>query len=566
MFYSIVFIYFISISNKKINGQMCVHSSDPLVRCTTQGLIRGSRLDFLVNTSNLTATSIEPQSVYRFVGIPYGEPPSGEKRFRKPIPKRPWSRGLIYNTTRLANSCYQMIIDVFNTTGEKIWAPFTPLSEDCLYLNIWTPITARNQQPLAVMVWIYGGGFTAGSVRYKMLIILKKILLFQSTLGVYDGSILSSTQNVIVVSIEYRVDSLGFLYLGTSDAPGNQGLYDQQLSLEWIYKNIENFGGDRNRITLFGESAGAVAVGIHLLSPQSRPYFTNAILQSSGPSAKWAVLEPQIAKYRSEKFLNRFTRYIIERYESGLNDSEYNSIPRECQKRLITIEEKFLCVKNYPILNHNHFRSSWALESYNGGPVGYTFVPTIDGDFIPYDPEQMLIKGDYKKCPLLLGVNKDEGSYFIIYLPHGNMSIDSWAYVDYKTFKQAIKEYFRYMPTYPIERAPMLLESILQTYTQWNDYNNTLQNAIQLNLAVGKNLFFLNQIIYLMIFILQATIISHVLRCFLLIFMPKIIFHCIFIILLYVHRQVHGINGWVYFMVIRSLSFLDCSHLIEIFS
>ncbi|CAF4298893.1 unnamed protein product [Rotaria sp. Silwood2] len=469
MFYSIVFIFIFYISNRKIIAQTCVHSSDPLVRCTAQGLIRGIRSDFSVNVSTLTTTTIESKSVYAFLGIPYAEPPNGEKRFRKPISKRPWPRGTIYDATKLPNSCYQMIIEFFNTTGEKIWAPFTPLSEDCLYLNIWTPITAQQQQPLAVMIWIYGGGFTSGS----------------STLRIYDGSILASTQNVIVASMEYRVESLGFLYLGTSDAPGNQGLYDQLLAVEWIYKNIKNFGGDPQRISLVGESAGAVSVGLHLLSPKSRPFFHNAILESAGPSAKWAALSPQIAKFRSEKFLDIFTRYITERYESGPTDPEYEFIPRQCQKRMLTIEDKFQCIKNYPILSQNHFRSSWALESYNGGPVGYTFVPTIDGDFIPYDPEQMLIKGDFKKCPILLGVNKDEGSYFNVYVPYGNLSIDSWPYVDYKTFKHAIKEYFRYMPTYPTERAPMLLESILQTYTRWHDYNNTVQNAIQLSLAVG---------------------------------------------------------------------------------
>ena len=304
----------------------------------------------------------------------------------------------------------------------------------------------------------------------------------------YDGSILASTQNVIVVSIEYRVESLGFLYLGTNDAPGNQGLHDQLLAIEWVNKNIRNFGGDPQRITLFGESAGAVSVGLHLLSPKSRPLFNNAILESSGASAKWAVLSPQIAKYRSEKFLDVFARYITERFEAGPNDQEYAFIPRECQKKMETTQDKFLCVKNYPILSKDHFRSSWALESYNGGPIGYTFVPTIDADIIPYDPEIMLRKGDFKKCPLLLGVNKDEGSYFIIYVPQGNMSLDSWAHVDYRTFKNAMKEYFRYFPTYPTERGPMLLETILQMYTIWNDFNNTLQNAIQLNLAVGKRL------------------------------------------------------------------------------
>lgn len=471
MFYLIIIenlLLFISIVN--VNGQTCVYSSDPLVRCTTQGLVRGLRSDFTINTSNSTATSIESKSVYAFLGIPYAEPPEGEKRFRKPIPKKSWPRSTIYNATVLPNSCYQMIIEWFNNTGERMWIPFTPLSEDCLYLNIWTPINAKQQQkPLAVMIWIYGGGFTSGS----------------STLEIYDGSILAATQNVIVASMEYRMETLGFLYLGTPDAPGNQGLHDQSLAIEWIYKNIKNFGGDPNRISLFGESAGAVSVGLHLLSPRSRPYFNNAILESAGPSAKWAVVSANIAKYRSERFLTEFTRQISKRFETGPEDPEYSYIPRECQKRMITMQEKFLCVKNYPIISQNHFRTSWGIESYKGGPVGYNFVPAVDADFIPYDPEIMLKNGDFKKCPLLLGVNRDEGSYFIVYLAQGNMSIETWPYVDQKTFRHAIEQYFPYIPAYPTERPPMILESILQTYTRWHDHNNTIQNAIQLNLAVG---------------------------------------------------------------------------------
>ena len=168
MFHSILLFL---LTFDQIDGQTCSYSSDPLVRCTTEGLIRGIRSNFLVNTSNSTTLLTEPQSVYSYLGVPYGEPPDGENRFRKPIGKRPWARGTIYNATNLHNSCYQMIIDFLNVTGEQIWAPFTPLSEDCLYLNIWTPANARPQQPLlAVMVWIYGGGFASGTVRQYQLL------------------------------------------------------------------------------------------------------------------------------------------------------------------------------------------------------------------------------------------------------------------------------------------------------------------------------------------------------------------------------------------------------------
>ncbi|CAF2649008.1 unnamed protein product [Rotaria sp. Silwood2] len=208
---------------------------------------------------------------------------------------------------------------VFNTTGEQIWIPFTPLSKDCLYLNMWISINDQ-QEPLAVMVWFYGEGFVSES----------------STLRVYDGSILSSTQNVAIISIEYRVEFLGFLYLDTPDAPDNQDLFDQQLALEWIYRNLRNFGDDTQRIRLFADQL--------------------------------------------------------------------------------------------------------ALESYNSGFIGYTFVPTIDADFIPYDPEQIVSKRDFKRCSISLAVNKDEGTYFNVYIPYENMSIYSWSYVDYKTFQHAIKQ------------------------------------------------------------------------------------------------------------------------------
>ena len=372
---------------------------------------------------------------------------------------------------------------------------------------------------------------------------------------VYDGSILSGTQNVIVVSIEYRVESLGFLYLGTPDAPGNQGLHDQQLALQWLEKNIRYFGGDSQRVTLFGESAGAVSVGLHLLSPKSRSLFRNAILESSGPTGKWAVLTPQIAKYRAEKFLTAFTRYISERAaQLSSNDSTNVSIPIQCQQRLVTTEEKFSCVKAYPIVSVEHFRASWSLESYNGDPVGYTFVATIDGDFLPYDPEQMLVSGDFKRCSLLLGVNKDEGSYFNVYVPHGNMTFHSMADVDAQTFRWAMKEYFRHLPTYPIERSPMILESILQTYTLWNDLNNPLANAVQLSLAVGENLSLslcppCPVIGPTLCLFRQGIIISLVPLSIWLTSTLKRISPCTSTISRFDLRQVRGIRGWASFTV-----------------
>ena len=133
-----------------------------------------------------------------------------------------------------------------------MWNPNTPMSEDCLYINVAAP--RPRPENSAVLVWIYGGGFYSGS----------------ATLDVYDPKILSAEENIIVVSFQYRVASLGFLFAGTEDAPGNAGLFDQLMALQWVKDNIAQFGGNPENITLFGQGSGAASVGLHLLSPLSR--------------------------------------------------------------------------------------------------------------------------------------------------------------------------------------------------------------------------------------------------------------------------------------------------------
>jgi carboxylesterase type B len=134
----------------------------------------------------------------------------------------------------------------------------TPFSEDCLYLNIFAPnSSSADASGRAVMVYIYGGAFIQGS----------------SANPAFDGRVLAAYGDVILVSINYRVGVLGFLYLNTTDVPGNVGLLDQQLAIQWVHDNIKYFGGDANRITVFGESAGAMSTGLQLLSPLNRGQF-----------------------------------------------------------------------------------------------------------------------------------------------------------------------------------------------------------------------------------------------------------------------------------------------------
>ncbi|KAL8623008.1 hypothetical protein ACOMHN_027128 [Nucella lapillus] len=215
---------------------------------TTHGDVRGK------------VTSVLGRQVTVYWGIPYATIPA---RFQRPERAEGWEGVLEASTP--PPSCPE-IPDTLNI-------PLTPptttaFEEDCLYLNLWVPSGCEDQadkKGLAVLVWIHGGGLRFGS----------------STVATYNGQVLAATQCVIVASLNYRLGVLGFLSLGTAAAPGNVGLLDQVLALEWIHRNARNFGGSPQRITLFGESAGALSVAAHMVSPLSKHLFLRAIIQSA---------------------------------------------------------------------------------------------------------------------------------------------------------------------------------------------------------------------------------------------------------------------------------------------
>ncbi|CAL1292758.1 unnamed protein product [Larinioides sclopetarius] len=203
-------------------------------------------------------SQIEGLPVKAFLGIPYAKPPVGSLRFLKPNPVEPWDN--IFQANKQPPACMQY------TEGPFPWYDDMPgKSEDCLYLNIYTPFFASKGSKFAVLFWIYGGGYTIGSNR----------------MDVYDGSALAETEGVVVVTTNYRLGLFGFLTTNTSDAPGNMGMYDAVMALQWVYDNIEYFGGDKDRITLIGESAGSSAVSLLCVSPLTKGLFSRAIMQSA---------------------------------------------------------------------------------------------------------------------------------------------------------------------------------------------------------------------------------------------------------------------------------------------
>jgi para-nitrobenzyl esterase len=212
--------------------------------------------------------------VRNFLSIPFAEPPVGDNAWRPPVPREAWTEPL--DVTASGPSCPQ--------TTEGITTSFviTPDSDpDCLRLSIWSPDDAEG---LPVMFWIHGGGFTTGSGEEPY----------------YTGDELAE-DGVVVVNVNYRLGVQGFLATdelraeGDDGAVGNYGLQDQQLALAWVRDNIESFGGDPSRVTIFGESAGGFAVCAHLAAPASQGLFAQAVIQSGGGCNGFVPLESSLA-------------------------------------------------------------------------------------------------------------------------------------------------------------------------------------------------------------------------------------------------------------------------------
>lgn len=225
--------------NAQISNAYSLNSDPPTVR-VKQGQLRGSGTEVQV-----------------FKGIPYAAPSIGSLRWRPPSPSAEWNG--VRDATQFSHACMQTPSSDF---------PADTLSEDCLYLNVWTP--ARNPSArLPVMLWIHGGGFVAGSGSMKQ----------------YEGENLAR-KGVVVVTINYRLGVFGFLAHPelTQESPhhssGNYGLLDQIAALKWVQRNIAAFGGDSNRVTVFGESAGGTSIGYLLASPLATGLFARAILES----------------------------------------------------------------------------------------------------------------------------------------------------------------------------------------------------------------------------------------------------------------------------------------------
>ncbi|XP_055284609.1 liver carboxylesterase-like, partial [Moschus berezovskii] len=225
--------------------------SPPIVE-TAQGRVLG----------NYVSLKGFAQPVAVFLGIPFAKPPLGSLRFAPPQPAEPWT--FVKNTTSHAPMCSQSTVlaemsSDFNSRMKSVKPKF---SEDCLYLNIYTPADLTKRRRLPVMVWIHGGALLMGGA------------------SAHDGLVLSAHENVVVVTIQYRLGIWGFFSTGDEHSRGNWGHLDQVAALHWVQENIANFGGDPGSVTIFGVSAGGESVSVLVLSPLAKNLFHRAISES----------------------------------------------------------------------------------------------------------------------------------------------------------------------------------------------------------------------------------------------------------------------------------------------
>lgn len=218
----------------------------------------------------------EKTSFYSFQGIPYIKAPLGDLRFELPQKPDKWTD--VKDTLKPGLDCLQDR----HIFGE---AKDAETSEDCIFMNVYTPDLSTSKN-LSVMVWIHGGGYQEGS-----------------SSEIFFGPDFLMDENVILVTFNYRLGPFGFLSLGTDELPKNIGLKDQQFALKWVHENIHQFGGDKNSVTIFGQSVGGASVHFHSLSTESRQYFQRGVLHSGAAITNWAYASKG---YNNEKMMFKF--------------------------------------------------------------------------------------------------------------------------------------------------------------------------------------------------------------------------------------------------------------------
>ncbi|XP_075885992.1 bile salt-activated lipase-like [Nelusetta ayraudi] len=363
-----------------------------------------------------------------FKGIPFADAPG---RFEKPKRHTGWDG--ILKTTKYQPRCLQLNFLLTDVMG----------SEDCLYLNIWVPQGKTVSSNLPVMVWIYGGGFLVGGSMGANF--LDNYL--------YSGQEIADRGDVIVVTLGYRVGSLGFLSTGATDLPGNYGLWDQQAAIAWVYRNIRSFGGNPSNITLFGESAGGASVSFQTLTPHNKGMVKRAISQSGVALCPWAI--------------NKNPRKFAEEV----------AVKVGCP----TDSRMAVCLKMTDPVKLT-MAGSISLDASPDNPIVYNLLlsPVVDGDFLPDQPHNLFHNAadiDY-----IAGVNDMDGHLFTaVDVPSINSNL----------LETPVENVRKLLAAYTKEKGQVGADNAYSTYVaDWgtNPSQETIKKTV---IAIGTDYIFL---------------------------------------------------------------------------
>ncbi|XP_040591245.1 carboxylesterase 5A [Mesocricetus auratus] len=300
-----------------------------------------------------------PKPVDVFLGIPFAAPPLGDLRFSNPQPASPWHD--LREATTYPNLCFQN--SEWLSTNQKMLKVHYPnfgVSEDCLYLNIHAPAHANNGSNLPVMVWIPGGGFQTGSA------------------SIFDGSSLAAYEDVVIVTIQYRLGIFGFFNTRDQHAPGNWAFHDQLAALRWVKENIKFFGGNPDSVTIFGGSAGAISISSLVISPLSKGLFHRAIMESG------VAIIPSLSSFDAD--LKTDLQVVAD--ACGVDESDSQTL-LQC------------------------LREKSSLELLKLGKKTKSFTRVVDGSFFPDEPIELLSQKTFKAVPSIIGVNNHECGYIL---------------------------------------------------------------------------------------------------------------------------------------------------------
>lgn len=348
--------------------------------------------------SNQVVTGLDRDNVEQFLGLPFAEPPLANLRFRRPKAYNGTYHN--YQATKYSHSCISINPGRLLTTVDYLTTPLNPIlnqvapaissllntvdnDEDCLYVNVFRPRNSSPKSNLPVMVWIYGGAFIFGAG------------------STYDGAryVRASqriNQPVIVVTFNYRLGPLGFLGGSAIAAEnnGNAGMLDQRLVLEWVQDHINDFGGDPSKVTIFGESAGAMSVFNHMVAKDGdntyngKPLFRAAIMQSGSANPFGTITDP-------------FPQQMYQRFANAADCGNLNDA------------DTMSCLRSKPTDVIQRAGNMFpAIEKFGIIPMVAGFSPRADGDFLTKPAFDLLSEGKVAQVPYITGVNEDEGTLF----------------------------------------------------------------------------------------------------------------------------------------------------------